>query len=142
MKNNIRYKGNTNNTSIIFFFFKSKVKNFQRWYFTRENLRGRFCCCCSFILSMFFIFVLHFIFDLHVVVNLHSLLFDIIPHPSVDYRWVFAPTLYFEPSPSQSDSRHFHFQPFRDFLTASTTVLSGRFLPTGAFYLTLLHQHF
>ena len=26
--------------------------------------------------------------------------------------------------------------------TASATVLSGRFLPTGVFYLTLLHQHF
>ena len=38
-----------------------------------------------------------------------SLLFDIIPHPSVDYRRVFTPILYFQPSPSQSDSRHFHF---------------------------------
>ena len=26
--------------------------------------------------------------------------------------------------------------------TASATVLSGRFLPTGVFYLTLLHRHF
>ena len=71
-----------------------------------------------------------------------SLLFDIIPHPSVDYRRVFTPILYFQPSPSQSDSRHFHFQPFRNLLTASATVLSGRFLPTGVFYLTLLHWHF
>ena len=38
-----------------------------------------------------------------------SLLFDIISHPSVDYRRVFTPILYFQPSPSQSDSRHFHF---------------------------------
>ena len=41
---------------------------------------------------------------------IHShFLFDIIPHPSVDYRQVFRPILYFQPSPSQSDSRHFHF---------------------------------
>ena len=40
-------------------------------------------------------------------------LFGIIPHPSVDYRQVFRPILYFQPSPWQSDSLHFHFQPFR-----------------------------
>ena len=45
-----------------------------------------------------------------------SLLFDIIPHPSVDYRRVFTPILYFQPSSSQSDLRHFHFQPFQDLL--------------------------
>ena len=98
--------------------------------------------------------VLHFIFVLHFVVAiLHfiasyvmlifSLLFNFIPHPSVDYRWVFTPILYFQPSPSQSDSRHFHFQPFRYLFAASTTVLSRHYLPpTGVFYLTLLHRHF
>ena len=104
--------------------------------------------------------VLHFIFDLHFVfvssfvylhfgvvssfvVFLHShFLFDVIPHPSVDYRRVFTPILYFQPSPSQSDSRHFHFQPFRYLLTASATVLSGHFLPTGVFYLKLLPHIF
>ena len=85
------------------------------------------CCCCCFLPHWrFFI----------------SLLFDIIPHPSVDYRRVFTPILYFQPSPSQSDSRHFHFQPFRYLLTASATVLSGHFLPTGVFYLTLLPDIF
>ena len=53
-----------------------------------------FCCCCY----SSFVDVLHSHF-----------LFDIIPHPSVDYRQVFRPILYFQPSPSQSDSRHFHF---------------------------------
>ena len=52
-----------------------------------------FCCCYS-----SFVDVLHSHF-----------LFDIIPHPSVDYRQVFRPILYFQPSPSQSDSWHFHF---------------------------------
>ena len=31
---------------------------------------------------------------------------------------------------------------FRHSLIASATVLSGRFLPTGVFYLTLLHRNF
>ena len=81
-----------------------------------------FCCCCP-------------SFKFH-------LLFDIIPHPSVDYHRVFTPILYFQPSPSQNDSRYFHFQPFRYLLTASATVLSRCFLPTGVFYPTLLHRHF
>ena len=65
-----------------------------------ENLRrflwcwSSFCCCCY----SSFVDVLHSHF-----------LFDIIPHPSVDYRQVFRPILYFQLSPSQSDSRHFHF---------------------------------
>ena len=133
MKNNIRYNGNANNTSVIIF-LKSKVKKSQRWYFAWENLQGSFllfihfcssfhfwssfCCCSSFI------------------VVLHWLLFNVIPHSSVDYRWVFKPILYFQPSPLQSDSRHFHFQIFRDLLTVSATVLSGRFLPYA------LHRYF
>ena len=73
------------------------------------------------------------------VVFLHShFLLDIIPHPSVDYYQDFRPILYFQPSPSQSDSPHFHFQPFLYLLTARATVLSKHFLPTGVFYLTLL----
>ena len=59
---------------------------------------------CIFILLLFFICRCFFILLLF-----FSLLFDVIPHPSVDYRRVFTPILYFQPSPSQSDSRHFHF---------------------------------
>ena len=61
---------------------------------------GRFLLL-FFIFVLHFAVVLHFIFDLHFVVVLHlsfffiRLLFDIIPHPSVDYRWVFTPILYF-----------------------------------------------
>ena len=77
-----------------------------------------FCCCSSFVN----------------VLNSHFL-FDIIPHPSVDYRRVFTPILNFLPSPSQSDSEHFLFQPFRYLLTASATVLSGHFLPQASFTL-------
>ena len=41
MKNNIRYEGNTNNTSVIIF-LKSKAKNSRRWFSAWENLRGGF----------------------------------------------------------------------------------------------------
>ena len=94
-------------------------ENLQR--FSWCWLSSSFCCCSS-----FFVF-LHSPFS-----------FDFMPHPSMDYRQVFRPIFYFLPSLSQSDLRHFHFQPFRYLLTASTTVLSGHFLPSGIFYLMLL----
>ena len=65
-----------------------------------ENLRrfswcwSSFCCCC---------------YSLFVDVCHSHFLFDIIPHPSVDYRQVFRSILYFQPSPLHSDSLHFHF---------------------------------
>ena len=98
-----------------------------------ENLRGflwcwlssSFCRCSSFVVFL----RSHF-------------LFDIIPHPSMDYHHIFRPILYFQPSPSKSDLQHFHFQPFRYLLTASATVLRGHFLPTSVFYLTLLPDIF
>ena len=93
-----------------------------------------FCCCSSVI------FVLYF-----VVVVLHSFLFNVIPCPSAENRRIFRPILYIQPSSSQSDSRHFHFnlsEIFFHSLIASATVLSGHFLPTGVFYLALLHRHF
>ena len=74
-------------------------------------------CCCFISLEVF-----------------HSLRFDVIVHPSASYRRVFTPILYFQPSSSQSDSWHFPFN--------STTVLSGRFLPTGVIYLALLPHIF
>ena len=62
------------------------------WTFLVCWLSSSFCCCSSFVF-------------------LHShFLFNIIPHPSMDYRQVFRPILYFQPSPSQSELRHFHFQ--------------------------------
>ena len=101
--------------------------------FAWENLRkflwcwSLFCCCCY--SSFVDVFHSHF-------------LFDIIPHPSVDYRQVFRPILYFQPSPSQSDLQQFHFAitPLSPY--ASATVLGGHFLPTGVFYLTLIPDIF
>ena len=69
---------------------------------------------------MLVVVVLNFIFVLHfVVVILHfiasyvmlffSLLFDVIPNPSLHDRRIFTLILYFRPSPLQSDSQHIHF---------------------------------
>ena len=91
-------------------------------------------CCSSFIA----VFVM-------LVVVLHSLLFGVISHPSASYRQEFTPILYFQPSSSQSDLRHFHFSlsgPFFRSFTASATILSGYLLPTGVFYLTFLPHIF
>ena len=81
---------------------------------------GGFCdvgsCCCFTSVDVF-----------------HSLLLYVISHPSVSYRRIFTPILYFHPSSSHSDSQHFHYNLsdlFRDSFTASATILSGCFLPT------------
>ena len=151
MKNNIRYKGNTSNTSVIIFLIGSRLnKNSQRWYFAWENLQEIFVMLVVVVVVFFaggltFIFYLHFAVVLHsffssfvVVVVLHSLLSNIIPHPSMGYRQVFTPILYFQLSPLQSDLQHFHFNLSKIFFhsfTASATVLGGdffthwRFLP-------------
>ena len=81
-KNNIRYKGNANNTSVIIFLIR-----------TQQKLPVMVLCLgeppVRFLLLLFFVLFLylHFIFDLHFVVVLHlslffiQLLFDIIPSP-------------------------------------------------------------
>ena len=84
-----------------------------------ENLQEVFCdvgCCCSSFIAFrrFYNFVLH------------SLLFNVILPPSVSYRQVFTPILYFQPSSLQSDSWHFHFNlsgPFCYSFTAIATDL-------------------
>ena len=100
------------------------------------------CCCCSFIFVLHFVVLssFHFSSSFYCCSSffdvLHShLLLDIITHPSVDYRRVLTPILYFQPSPSQSDSRLFHFQPFLYLLTTSARVLGGIFYPQVFFTL-------
>ena len=67
-----------------------------------------------------------------------SLLFGVIPHPSVSYRHVFRPHFILL-AQLQSDTRHFHFNFSRLFIfTSSATVLNGRSLPMGIFYPTPL----
>ena len=89
-----------------------------------------------------------FLFYIFVFV-LYSLLFNAIPHPSVDYPRVFTPILSFQPSLSESDSRHFYFNLYKILVhsfTTSAAVLSKHFFthrrflsyaPSPTFYLRL-----
>ena len=97
-----------------------------------ENLRflwcwSSFCCCC---------------YSSFVNVLYSHFLFDIILHPSVDYCQVLDPFCTFSPAYRRVIRDTFIFQPLRYLLTASATVLSGHFLLTGVFYLTLLPDIF
>ena len=87
-----------------------------------QNLRRFLWCWSSFCCYSSIVDVLHSHF-----------LFDIIPHPFVDYRLVFRPILYFQPSPLQSDSQHFHF----------TTIPLSSYPEHYGFEWTLFtHRHF
>ena len=135
MKNNIRYKGNTNNTSVIIF-FKIKSQKLPAMVLCLGEPPRRFLLLLIFssLYHLHFIFVssFHFRFSLcccssYVGVRHSHLLFDIIPHSSVYYRRVFTPILYFQPGPLQRNSRHFNFQPFRYLLAASAMVVEWAF---------------
>ena len=88
--------------------------------------------------------------DLHfVVVILHfSMLFIHIFFltSSLTLPWTntsfLGPFCTFSPAHCRVICDTFIFQPFRYLLTASAMVLSGHFLPTGVFYLTLLPNIF
>ena len=108
----------------------------QQCYFAWESLQWGFCdvsCSCSFIFVLHFVVVLHLLLFFIFVAVLHSLLFNVIPHPSVDYRRVFTLILYFQPSPSHSDSRHFHF---------STILLSSYHERYGFEWAFFTHRRF
>ena len=90
--------------------------------FAWENLQRFLWCWSSFCCYSLFVNVFHSHF-----------LFDIMPHPSVDYRQVFRPILYFQPSPSHSDSRHFHF---------STILLSSYHERYGFEWAFFTHRRF
>ena len=136
MKNNIRYKGNTNNTCVIIFF---KIEG--------QKLAAMVLCLGEPPRRFFVVVDLHFIFDLHFVVVLHLSMFFIhicFSTSSLTLPWTIAGFLHpfytFSPAHRRVIRDTFIFRPFH--LAASATVLSGHFLPTGAFCLTLLHRHF
>ena len=81
-------------------------------------------CCCFTSLEVF-----------------HSLLFDVIPHPSENYHWVFTPILYFQFSSWQSDLRYFHFN-FSGLFCRSLSGFERHFLPTGIFLTSTPSRHF
>ena len=92
---------------------------------------------------------LNFIFDLHFVVVLHLSMFFIhtcFSSSSLTLPWTIAGFLHpfytFSPAHRRVIRDTFIFRPFHYLLTASAMVLSGHFLPTGVFYLTLLPDIF
>ena len=131
MKNNMRYKDNFNNTSVIFFFY----------YFAWENFQWGFCdvdCSCSFIFVLHFVVdVLHF-FCLHFVVSLQfrccSSFIAFQHHPSLFHRlWpVFCTHFILTAQPIAEWFVTVSFEPFWDLLSQSYRAL--RFW-VGIFYL-------
>ena len=113
-------------------FLKSKFKNQQRCHLLGRT-SGGFCDV-----------------DLHfVVVIIHLLMVFIhifFSTSSLTLPWTIArfldPFCTFRPAHHRVIRDFFIFRPFRYLLTASATVLSGHFLPTGVFYLTLLPNIF
>ena len=91
-----------------------------------------------FLLLLIFISFLIFILLLFFICRCSSFTLAFRHHLFEDCRQVFTPILYFQPCPLQSDSWHFHFQPFRYLLTASATVLSWHFLLTLCSFTTIL----
>ena len=84
------------------------------------------CCCCCFASSEVFTFPGYFSLPLAL-------------HPTFSGPQMPPPTM----SSTLATFGCFTFaRLFRDSFTVSVTVLSGHFLPTGVFYLTLLHRHF
>ena len=109
-------------------------------YLGEPSVRFLWCCCSSFLifilllylhLSMFFILLLFFI---HILFSASSLTLP----------WTIAGFLHpfytFSPAHRRVIRDTFIFRPFH--LAASATALSGHFLPTSVFYLTLLHRNF
>ena len=97
-------------------------------------------------LSMFFILLLYL--HLSMFFNLLLLFFIHIffSTSSLTLPWTIAGFLHsfytFSPAHRTVIRDTFIFQPFCYLLTTSATVLSGHFLPTGVFYLTLLPDIF
>ena len=150
MKNNTRYKGNINITSVIIF-LKLPAENLQ--YFPWDNLQWDFCCI--FILFLTFILLLMFFISFLIFTLLYRplLMFFILllfihiffSTSSLTLLWTIAGGFYipfytFSPAHQKVIRDTFIFRPFH--LAASATVFSGHFLPTGASYLMLLHRHF
>ena len=97
------------------------------WRFLWCWLSSSFCCCSSF----------------HVFLHSHFL-FDIIPHPSVDYRQVFRPIPFCTFSPAHHRVIHdtFIFNHSVIFLLRALQFWVGIFYPQAFFYLTLLPNIF
>ena len=102
-----------------------------------------FCCYCIFI-SFSFHFLIFILLLLFFVCRCSSFTFTFQHHPS-PFRGLslgFYTHFVLSIQPIAEWFAILSFQLFGDLLTASATVLSGRFLSTDVFYLMLHHWHF
>ena len=112
-------------------FLKSKFKNYQRWHLLGRTSGG----FCDVDLHFVVVVVLHWsFFFIHIFFSTSSFTL-----PWTITRFL-VPFCTFSPAHRRVIHDTFIFQPFHYRLTASAMVLvlSGDFLPTGIFYLTLL----
>ena len=132
MKNNIRYKGNINHTSVIIFLNRDKETPIDGTLLGRTSSEGFVMLVVIAHSFLFFILLLFFILFCSSFIS--RLLYHVTSTPA----WLLRPvkaSLALSSTPTTFDSFSFS-------STASATVLSGHFLPTWVFYLTLLHRHF
>ena len=105
IKNSIRYKGNINNTSVIIFLIGGQILPVILLCLGETPVRFLLLLVVvvhSFLFSLFAV-VLHVV--VFFICRCSSFTFAFWHHPSrlsVDYRRVFTPILYFQPSPSQA----------------------------------------
>ena len=159
-KNNIRYKGNTNNTSVIIFFKSKTPSDVTLLGRASEEIFVMLIVVLHFIFDLHFVAVssfhlwssvlyLHFIFGLHFIVVCHLSFFFIhifFSTSSLTLPW--AITGFF--TPHFILSAQFIAECFATLSFSTIPLPSCReryglewaFLPTGVFYLTLLHRHF
>ena len=104
----------------------------EGWY-----LLGRTCAGFCDVDLHFVVVILHFsMLFIHIFFLTSSLT---LPWTNTSFL---GPFCTFSPAHCRVICDTFIFQPFRYLLTASAMVLSGHFLPTGVFYLTLLPDIF
>ena len=142
MKNNIRYKGNINSTSVIIFLKSQKTLN-------NVTLLGR-TSSGVFGMLLFFIFDLHFVICSSFVNVLHFcccfFTHVFFSTSSLTLLWtiarVFTPCFILSAQPIVEWFASFSFFDHSVVFLLQAAALSGHFLPTGVFYLMLLHQRF
>ena len=104
-----------------------------------------------FVMLLFFISFLMFILQLIFFLSMFFILLLFFIHiffwtSSLTLPWTIAGFLHtfytFGPAHRRVNRDTSIFDHFINLLAASATVLSGHFLPTGVFYLKLVHRHF
>ena len=138
MRNNIRYKGIINSTSVMIFltdtldYFCKLNKNSQRWYFAWENLQEVFMMLVVVLHSFLFLWCCLLLFlRFRATFSMPLAL-----HPGFSGPWMPPPAL-------SSNPGYFRLLYFSvTFLPRALRFWVGIFLPTGVFCFNLLPTYF